>query len=241
MIDKTKPIPLYYQIKEQIKEQIKSGELVPGDKLPTEQWYSQYYGVSRVTVRKTLGELISEGIIERMRGQGPVVSAPKFNRQLGRLTGLHEDLTSSGISATSRILSVKMIQANDVLAERMGIKENEDIISIYRVRYANKQPFAEQKIYLRDRFCHGLDAYQLETNSLLKTLEGTFQLKIAHAEQVIDAVLPTKKQCENLDISDKTPLVRMKRTTFLQNGDAVEYTEIYYVSDRYNFSMKLYR
>lgn len=240
-IDKTKPIPLYYQIVEDVKRKIDNREFKPGDRLPTEQWISEYYDVSRVTVRKAIEELIAAGAIYRVRGKGPVVSAPKFNRRLQRLTGLHEELTEAGMVSSSRILDVQRIGADGRIARLMGIPDGETILSFRRLRYNNQVPIADQRIYLNESFCRGFDPAVLTDRSLYQILEEEYRLQIDFADQTMSVKIPTRKQVEELDIQDKKSLLCMNRTTYLVTGEVIEYTEISYVADRYEFSIRLYR
>lgn len=240
-IDKSKPIPLYYQLVEIINQQIARGELKPGDKLPTEQWFSYAYDISRVTVRKALGELIQAGAIERIRGKGPVVSSPKLNRKLSRLTGLHEEIEASGYQSSSRVSNIEYKQAEGIIARNLHTADGEPIVAFRRLRYLDAVPIADQMIYLRTRFCPAFDPLELETSSLYGILENRYRLVIDYADQTLGIKAPSKKHIEDLEVSEKIPLMRMRRTTYLDTGEVIEYTEIFYVSDRYELSMRLYR
>ena len=240
-IDKSKPIPLYYQLVEIINGQIARKELGPGDKLPTEQWFSQNYDISRVTVRKALEELIQSGAIERIRGKGPVVASPKLNRKLSRLTGLHEEITESGYQSTSLIFDIEYKQAEGAIARHLHTADGEPVVTFRRLRCLDEVPFADQMIYLRTKFCENFDPKELETSSLYQILENRYHLRIDYADQTLGIKTPTKKQLEDLHLTSPTPLLRMRRTTYLNTGEVVEYTEISYVPDRYELSMRLYR
>ncbi len=73
------PVPLYYQLKEIIKEEIEEGKLKPGDPIPSERELSEKYGISRPTVRQALKELVYEGWLTREKGRGTFISKPKID------------------------------------------------------------------------------------------------------------------------------------------------------------------
>jgi Transcriptional regulators len=239
--DKNNPTPLYYQIVEIVKDKIRNKELNPGDPLPTEQWFSEQYDVSRVTIRKAMSELILLGIIERVRGKSPVVAMPKYNRKFVRLNGLHEEMQNSGMTPTSEISDVVYRPAQGIVAKNLHVEEGEKVLSFRRLRFADGIPFADQIIYLREKFCPDFDPQCLTNQSLYAILENEYGLKIDYADQTLSVKRPNLKQMEDLQIHDKLGLMQMKRTTYLDTGEVIEYTEICYVAERYEFSLRLYR
>jgi len=239
-INKNIPIPLYFQLQQHIKEQISSGELKPNDHLPTEQWYCENYGVSRITVRKTLSGLIDEGVLERSRGKGPIVAKPLINRQTNRLTGLHEELTSSGITPTSKLLDVVFKKPSAFISQTLNADPDETIIEIHRIRYANNIPISLQTCSLREKFCPGINVKALENGSLYKILEKEFYLNIGYAKQTISTRLSTRKEIDLLGLERKKALLHLRRISFLISGEAFECSDNFY-TEQYNTSMILHR
>ncbi len=240
-IDKNKPIPLYYQIADDIKRRIAANELKPGDKLPTEQWLIEAYGVSRITVRRALAELIADGTVDRTRGHGPVVAQPKLNRQVLRLTGLHEEMSRAGLHSTSKIHGIARKPAASAVARLLEVKEGEAVLSFHRLRLADGQPLATQVCYLPCALCPGFDPLRLENDSLYRIMEREYGLVIDYAEQTVGVKVPSKKLCDELKLSDCVGLLQMTRTTFLKTRQILEYTQIHYAPGRYEISMCLYR
>lgn len=240
-IDKTKPIPLYYQIKQEIILQIKNNKLTVGDKLPTEKWFNENYCVSRVTIRKAISELISEGVLERIKGKGPVVAKPKFRRQLGRLSSTTEDMTDAGVKSFSKNLSVIRKLSSGKISEHLKVEDGEHLIEIHKIRLVDGQPFADQVIYLRERFCKELDLSVFENKSLYEILEKDLNLKLSYAEQVIDVTMPSRRQKKDLELQENIPLLHSTRITYLDTGETIEYSDNFYISDRYKYSITLYR
>jgi DNA-binding GntR family transcriptional regulator len=240
-LNKNHPIPLYYQIFEDIRLQIKNHELNSGDKMPTEQWLTEHYQVSRVTVRKALSELLNAELIQGVRGKGSIVAHPRINRNAASLTGLHEEIAKAGMKPTSIVSDIKRVTAQGKLTEKMGVPEGEPLLSFKRLRLGDNVPIADQTIYLLESIFKGFNPIVLQEGSFYKLAEDEFGLKIDYAEQTIDVKKPTKKQAKELQLADNTSLLRMERTTYLLSGEVVEYTEICYVPSRYKLSMKLYK
>ncbi|MBC8536950.1 UTRA domain-containing protein [Feifania hominis] len=242
IVDKSKPIPLYYQITEDIKQKINNKELNPGDKLPTEDFFVRYYGVSRVTVRNALNKLIEEKVIERTRGKGPVVANHVFNRHISRLSGLHEALAKEGIKGTSKILSIKEEPAGGEVAGHLEIPVGEPVVVIHRVRYADDIPICEQNTYLVRRLCGNFDFNTIDQNdSLYEVMERRIGLRLSRANQQFDIKMPTRQQMQYLEIRDKIPLMHIESVVHLISGEPIEFSDIYYLSDRYKYGLTLYR
>lgn len=241
IIDRSKPIPLYYQIKEHLKGQILDGALSPGDKLPTEQWISDTYRASRVTVRHAIEELVQEGLVDKRRGRGAFVTKPKFDRRPNRLTSLHEDLDSAGISCYSRLLWVKNLPADQELAHGLRLDPGEPLWNIRRIRYADNLPFCEQIMNVAARLLPDWDPRELEHRSFYQVLESRYGLTISYADQSIDAVMPSNSQMEIFELTKREPLLHTRRITFLEGDVPVELTDVYHVASTYKYSMTLYR
>ena len=137
MIDKTVPIPLYYQLYNEIKTMIQDGDYTPGEKLPTEAWLMEHYGVSRVTIRKAISELISNGYAENRRGKGTFVASPKTMFSLDNMTSLHRMLNSLDIEPSSRILEDLLVPASPELSAIFSIPVQEPLHMIHRIRMAD--------------------------------------------------------------------------------------------------------
>lgn len=240
MLDKSTPIPLYYQIKEDIRQQIEGGKLKPGEKLPTESWLIDYYGVSRVTVRNAIAELISAGCIENRRGKGNFICNPRIVLPFGQLTSLHKVLTNAGIKSTSRILDTHREFANSKIAACMEVPEGEPVIVIHRIRMADDNPISEQLTYLCERFCKDLNVEALQTSSLYDLLETVHNVKISHSSQTIGAVSASKKEMANLSLPQSVALLAVHATVYNTDGEVIEYSENHYVPDRYKYSITLH-
>jgi len=239
MIDKSTPIPLYYQIMEDIKQQINEQKFKNGDKLPTENWMMEHYNVSRVTIRKALSELVAQEQIMSKRGKGNFVVGKKLELPLASMTSLHKMLTAAGINSSSKILSVNHCGLPVEIAEQTGLPEGEAVCVVHRIRLADGEPISDQTTYIREKFCKNLNLDELQQRSLYEMLEEDAHVRIIHSFQIFRTKMPDKIEMENLQLAKRIPLLSIIATVYNDEGDIIEYSINDYVSDRYQYALTL--
>ncbi len=241
LIEKGKSSPLYLQIYHDICKKVDDGFLKSGEPMPTEQELMYYYGVSRVTVRKALMELISDGIIVREHSKSPTIAHKKPRKNVSRLTSLREEILNAGLTPKSLFTVIQNVPANSTIAAILNVPEGEPLIYFHRIRYGNDVPIAVQDVYIRAKYCSVEDLKSLGDNSVYDTLEHKRGIDIDYADVILTAKIPTKKQCQELDTTNDTPVLLMKRTAYLADGDVLEYAETYYVTSRYEWTARSFR
>lgn len=238
MAENTKTHPLYYSIKTDIKNKIKNGEYADGDMLPTERALCEAYNVSRVTVRKAIEELLEENVLERSFGKTAVVRAGHVQRDINKLSGLYDELKEAGILCSTYTLSNEVVYAGDKMAEKFGIEKGSKLVKICRIRYADGEPLCYQKCYINAKFCPELENTDLSSASLYQTLEKKYGLKITSAVQNISACMASYKIAALLKIKQE-PMLKVKRTAYLENKECIELSYSYYIAGRYALTMTL--
>lgn len=125
VIDRNSPVPLYYQLKQQM-EKIEKGEWKPGDSVPTEQELQQSYNLSRTTVRQALAEMVMvmEGRLIRQRGRGTYVAQPKFQHDPLRHRGIGQYLLEQGLTPGWKVLDARYIAALAEIAASLHLSRN---------------------------------------------------------------------------------------------------------------------
>jgi GntR family transcriptional regulator len=220
-------------------KKIKMGVYKEGDLMPTEKALCEEYKVSRVTVRRAIDELLEDGVLFRNFGKSAAVSINKFPRSLNQLNGLQEELEAKGIKCSSYILSHKVIEANEDLAIKMSCNENEELLRIERLRYADGMPLCYQCIYLLNTYCKNLDFTALATASLYKMLKENCNVHLSYATQSINAVLSSYRISALLELETQEPMLKVSRKAYLENEICMEYSDSYYISKRYDLTMTL--
>lgn len=234
------PIPLYYQLKEILKQQIKDGDLKAGDQLPSERDLEETYGVSRMTARRALVELCNEGYVYREQGRGTFVSEPKYSHHLFRLTSFTEETQSQHLQPGARVLKQERVE-NEYVCQKLGI-DPEPLVCIRRIRTINDEPVALEESYIRASYCSGLESANLNDTSLYSYLASRYNIRLACANQTIEARLVTSDVGSILRVEKGTPVLYMERVTFLEDENIpVEFAEAIYRGDKYKLMVEMER
>ena len=239
MIDKNHPLPMYFQLKELMREKIASGEWKPGDMVPSERELSEQYHISRMTARQALSELATEGLLRREQGRGTFVAEPKIEHGLTRLTGFTEDMKARGLLPGAKVVRLEVIRPPLLAMRALQITPDETIVLLERLRLAGGDPIALETSHLHFKGVENLLNEDFENNSLYQILSEKYQITPSRAEQKIGADLCSKRAQDLLEISEGAPVLRNKRITFDQWGRPFEYTESAYRADRYVFQAEL--
>lgn len=240
MIDKNSPIPIYYQLEENIKGLIEKGELKPGDALPAEREYAEKYQISRMTVRQAFTKLVNDGYLYRLQGKGTFVAERKMVQPLHGLTSFTEDMQRRGMAPGSKFIHFSIIPATAHVASQLSIAEYDPVYEIKRVRLGDNVPIALEMTYISANLIHGLTE-AIVNRSLYAYMEDELKLKIEHASQVIEATLAGEEEASYLEIKQGAPVLFIERNTFLANNTPAEYVRSCYRADRYKFIIDMKR
>ncbi|MGI6072319.1 MAG: GntR family transcriptional regulator [Lachnospiraceae bacterium] len=233
--------PLYYRVKETIKEGIHSGVMKPGDVIPTEEKLIEAFGVSRVTIRRVISELVDEGVLEKDFSKTPRVKKDYLHRNLNTFTGLTDEFSRRGLKMSSYIHRTDIIQADKSLADRFGVDKGTELLFVERVRYANSDPLLLNNLYFINELIPGFDPYRLVSESFYNILEKEYSLKIAKSNQTITSVLSSNKQTALLELTEKTALLHVESLGYLENGEVAEFSDNYYIGSRYSIEFTAFK
>lgn len=237
--NKKSPVPLYYQLKEIIKENIKNGQYQEGDRLPPERLLAETFSISRMTVRQAMNELVHEGFLVRKPGQGTFVAKPKLVQGLFKLSSFSEDMRSRGLSPSSKVISFQKIQPSACIADALLLKPHQEVFRIERLRLANGEPMALETTHLPASRCSGLSENELATGSLYKLLEEKLGIILDKAQETLEASLANSYEAKLLNIAKGDPVILRERTTYDINELPIEFVKSIYRADRYKFQFLL--
>jgi DNA-binding GntR family transcriptional regulator len=235
-VDRASPVPLYYQVAQQLEQAIQSGELAPGTRLNNELVLADQLGVSRPTLRRAMEYLVDRGYLVRKRGIGTQVVHPKLRRPV-QLTSLYEDLALSGKDPRTRVLSFKTVPAADVVAHLLGVEEGSPVVAIERLRYADGEPLALMRNWIPPGRVE-LSAELLERAGLYQLMRSA-GLRLHLASQTIGARAATPAEARLLRAGKGEPLLTMQRTTYDDMGHPVERGDHLYRASLYSFEVVL--
>lgn len=235
------PLPRYHQLKEVIRDRIRRGEWSPGDLIPSERELCERYGISRMTARQSITELVSEGLLYREQGKGTFVSRTKIAQQLLRLTGFTEDMRAREQRPGAKVLSAEMWPADDAAAERLRIKVGQPVYRLRRLRLADSEPLALETSCINFIGCERLLDYNLEQHSLYHLLDATFDVPLLEADQELEADLAGELESGLLEVAIGSPVLRTRRVTITRRNQPVEFATSVYRGDTYRFYTRMVR
>ncbi len=235
-VDRASPVPLYYQVAQELERAIESGDLEPGTRLDNEIALADHLGLSRPTMRRAIEYLVQRGLLVRKRGVGTQVVHPKVRRPL-ELTSLYDDLSSAGKRPTTKVLSLEVVPAPDAVAHEFGLAEGTPVLALERIRYAQDEPLALLHNFIPTGLVE-LTPQGLERTGLYQLMRAA-GVRLHLASQTIGARAATPSEAAALQDRRGAPLLTMQRTVFDDAGRAVEYGTHLYRASIYSFEFIL--
>jgi len=203
-----------------------------GDSIPSERQLSVDLGVSRLTLRAALDELVREGYLVRRRGAGTFVAEPKVAKGID-IASFSDDMRARGLTPGSRTIDRREIPAGARLGRILHVSPAEPILSIKRLRLADGDPMAIELLHVRSSLVPGLTARDLEENSFYDLLASRYEISIVGGMQTVEPTVTNEEESAALGVPLHSPALLFERVTRSETGDIVEYTSSTYRGDRY--------
>jgi GntR family transcriptional regulator len=231
--------PVYKRIQNAIRKRIDAAELRPGDAVASERELARTHKVSLMTARHALAGLEREGIVERRRGAGTFVAAPKIH--FNKLMSYTEHMSSRGLVPKSRVLVAKLVDDEQEVAARLRLPAASPLVKIERLRLTEEDPFALETCYLPAAEFSALASSPLGRVSLFSTLERDFGLELAYADEEIDATAADANVAQLLGVHKNAPILRIRQVIYSTTGKATLYVLGLYRSDRHTLFIRRFR
>ena len=215
-------------------------QLDVGEAIPSERQLTRELGVSRLTVRAALDDLVREGLLVRRHGSGTFVSEPKIAQEL-TMTSFTDDMRQRGLNPGSRTLELANTTAGARLGRLLHVSPSEPVIVAKRLRLADHETMAIEELHVRESLVPGLTAPDLERSSFYEVLEGRFGITIVGGRQTIEPTVTNEEESEALGVPLHSPAFQFERTTNSESGEIVEYVRSIYRGDRYKLVTDLRR
>jgi GntR family transcriptional regulator len=241
LVDKSSPIPLYYQLAELLREQITTGALKPGDQLPSDRELAELSGISRMTARQAVLFLARQGVLDVRPGVGTFVVQPKLTHDTLHLLGFTEEMMRHGHTAVSQVLEQAVgIPPQRVITE-LNLEANAPTVKIVRLRLAQETPLLLETIYVPAQKCPGLENQDLVTNSLYTLLQEHYGLQLARARQTLEATTANDYEANLFSLKPGTAMILVEGVTYLVDNRPFEYFKTLYRGDRFKFELSSQR
>jgi GntR family transcriptional regulator len=240
-LNQRSPVPLYFQLAELIKEQIKHGALKPGYRLPAERELAEQASISRMTVRQAINHLVQEGVLVVKHGAGTFVAEPKLTHEALHLSGFTEEMARRGITATSRVLEQALVMPAQPAATALNLQSSERAVKVVRLRLLDDAPVLLEMSLLPSRLCPGLEHTDLEDRSLYSTIEQQYALSPRRARQSLEALVPDANERQLLGLSRGIGVIAVQGVTYTDGDVPIEYFRALYRGDRFRFEWESQR
>jgi GntR family transcriptional regulator len=231
----TAAVPLYIQIAEGLLDQIGSGELSPGDRLPSERELSERLGVNRMTLRRALGLLETQGLLVRRRGDGTYIAEPKIERQAARLVPFTRSMERRGYTPGARVITFEKQAAQAAVARELGLSISAPVYYVRRLRLLHQEPVMLERFWVPAHRFPGFERYDFSTRSVYAVMEEDYGIAVARARQSLEPVVATEYEAELLDVQPGAPLMLERRLAVDEDDQPVEYGQDLYRGDRFRF------
>src|SRR5512143_2278562 len=213
--------PLYSRIQEHIAELILSGKLAPDTKIQSEREYSEDLGVSRMTVRRALTELVNEGLLERKHGSGTYVAKPKVTYESAELVNYVEAMRQRNIATASQLLEFSEIVASRRLAELLKIEIGNPIYRVDLLRFANRVPVILERVFFPCVRFPKLEEWDLEKSSIYDLLTSVYNVELGRISQTVEAIAAVDTVAQQLRIEENAPLLMLSRIIYKKETEEV--------------------
>lgn len=236
-------IPLYAQLVAAIEEQINSGEIKPGQMIPSENKLCALYNVSRTTVRQALNDLAVRGKVVRVKGRGTFIPRFSARKPYDGLAGITSEIKYlKQTRVLSKVLSQETILSSTETAQSLGLKQEDAVIKLERLRFFENEGVAgvDLRFLPFSRFSGLLDE-NLEDNSLYNLLISKYQTIPSRSIQQICGMGCPEKYADLIGLKPGDPITHFKDIVYDQNDVPFEFGENFYRIDRYQYRIELFK
>jgi GntR family transcriptional regulator len=238
-VDHTSPIPLHYQIRQILTEELDRAVWAPGETLPSEPALAQRFGVSRMTVRQALRDLAERGLVLRQRGKATRVAPPTIERTIGRFYTFAAEMEQLGRAHLSRVVQVGLAPPTMAMRAALGLDAGAQVARITLLRVLDEEPLLLETAAFRAPLLPIVQRVEVAYRSLYDLLEEAGTV-VTRATERIRPVALSRAAAQVLMVRAGSPAFAIERTSYA--GDtAIEWRESYLIGERYRFVAELRR
>lgn len=238
-LDFNSALPLYYQLKELIKERIADNTWKQGQMIPSENEMAEMFSISPGTVKKAFAELCNEGILLRRQGKGTFVSKPDFGRTFFRFFryGLGENEAS--VIPGSIVLSSQVIKPQEQIRIVLKLPVEEKVIHIQRIRTLKDVPLMVEGLFLPERIFRGFQHIDISNKLLYPILDEQYGTPIIWAEEYLEPKVADLKTAQALGIQKGDPVSFIERIAYTYGDRPVEFRSGFGRGDRFRYHIQI--
>lgn len=236
----TSGVPLYFQLRNILRDRIIGGEFRADERIPPELELCRHYGVSRITVRKAIDALVQEELLYTRQGKGTFVTPQKLRRRLPRLYSFTEDMRELGLNPSSTVVDFRIEAAKAQDAASLKLPEHDqNVFTIVRVRRVNAEPVLLETTLIPHFLCPDLLSSDLEKDSLYRVLREDYALILHDAEETYEAAIIRGEEAKLLESKRNQAVFHIQRIANLADGTPFELTRSVARGDYMQFTLHL--
>lgn len=236
MLDKNSPKPLYAQLEEILRTAILGDQWQPNTAIPSELELSRTYGVSRMTARTVVTQLVNDGLLRRVQGKGTFIIEQKISTKSLAYMGIREQLERLGYQTETRLLAFKLIEASQNLAEKLDILPGDAVHFIERLRSIDGSPISLHRSYIPAALAPTLKDDMMENEQLCVILQNEFNLKSAIVNETLESVLASPEEAQRFMVTKTFPLLILEDIYKTSAGRPFEFTRVLFRGDKMKLS-----
>lgn len=235
-IDKGSVIPVYYQLAKLLERQIFEGKLQPGEALPPENDIAAKHGISRMTVRRAISELVLAGLVYTQKGVGTFVSKPRLDNVVFELNDVHEEIKKQNMKPSTKLLGVKIVKADQHLAKKLETTVGTRCLNFRMVLSANDEPLVYENKYVVFSKQKPILEAELKDPSLSNlAFVHTDHLPII-SKKVLHASVARESEAKHLGVSVNAPVFMVEQTVYDSEKKPIGWGTSIYRADRYKLT-----
>jgi GntR family transcriptional regulator len=237
-LDKTIPIPLYYQLIEVIQNYINEHD--DSFPIPTENDLCKIYEISRPTVRQAINELVTEGLIIREKGRGSFINKKKIPQDfLLNIISFNDEMQSKGLKPDTKVLAFCSRKPTPEVMKNLRIKSTDSTYFLSRLRSINGEPIVLVNTYLPSSLTKGILRKNMEKESLYHIIEHDFGYKILRTLRTLEIRKAGKYEASLLNMKEGDPIHFIQTIAFIENDTPIEFSTAYYSGERNKFTVEI--
>lgn len=239
MVTSANALPLHLIISERLRHQIFQGQYAAGEQLPSEHQLMEQFGVSRITVRRAIANLVQQGLVQSQRGRGVFVKAQhKVTRSLSNpLIFFDEDMERQGITASIRNLSFERLRPPATVSAQLRLSAAEQVYCQKKLILTDGAPVAIDLTYLRVEIGQAF-LQELQSSLIYPTLDRN-GVSIERVEATLECTHATVELSEALEIPLGAPLLVNRYTAFTEQNQPIICGETLSRGDRLTYAVVL--
>lgn len=238
-IDKKSKVPLHHQLYKILRQKIQNEEYKEGEIIPSELDMQNEYGISRITVRRTISDLEHDGFVRKIKGKGTIVEPLKSDRDLGLFQSFSGNALAKGERPGSVILEISKKEAPAKVVELLSIQPGDKIYYLKRLRLLNGRIIALNVVYIRSDFGFEIVTSDFNENTSLYSFLEQKGIVLGSANETMESRLPSNEVKTDLFIDDNTPIFYKERVTLTADDKPIEYSETSYIGSKYKYNIHL--